>query len=157
MKRTLLLVTTLACASCSGPTVGLSIGFPSNEAFLITTGIDIQVVPLGENLDQCAPLLGNAIQGTNVHPAIASLGLPPCDVLHGTTLPDPGSGGFAYIVLGRATNGVVLGGCAVGDAYPGGPPINVDLFPTTTMAYATALSAAHLSAGATAAQRCGTP
>jgi hypothetical protein len=58
-------------------------------------------------------------------------------------------------VVGRATNGVILGGCTVGEAYPGGPPIEVTLFPTTTMAYAAAVTAAHLAPGSTADQRCG--
>jgi hypothetical protein len=159
MKRALLFVTPLAgmfaISSCSGPTVPLSLGFPSNEAFLVTTSIDIEIVPLGESTDQCAPLLGNAIQGTDVHASISALGLAPCDVLHGITLPDPGSGAFAYIVLGRATNGVILAGCRVGDAYPGAPAIEVDLYPTTTAAYSTAVTAAHLAPGSTAAQRCG--
>jgi hypothetical protein len=149
-----LVLLALALASCSSPTVSLSIGFPSNEAFLVTTGIDIQIVPM-DDLDQCATLLSAAIQSTDIHPSISSLGLVPCTVRSGTTLPDPGSGAHAYVVLGRATNGVILGGCTVGDAYPGAPPIEVDLFPTRTSDYAAAVTAAHLAPGSTADQRCG--
>lgn len=156
---TLWLTTLLGCAlglaGCSGPTVTLSLGFPSQEAFLVTSSIDIQIVPLGDDLDQCATLLGDAVRGTDIHATSSSLGLVPCDVLHGAQLPDPGGGANAFVVLGRATNGVILGGCAVGEAYPGSPPIQIDLFPTTTMAYDMAVTAVHPAPGSTADQRCG--
>ncbi len=145
----------LALAGCASPTVSLSIGFPSQEAFLVTSLIDVDVVPLGDHLDQCATLLGAAVQGTDVSASSSSLGLVPCEVRSGLTLPDPGGGGHAFIVLARATSGVILAGCTVAEAYPGAPPIQVDLFPTATTNYATALTAAHLAPGTTAAQRCG--
>lgn len=151
----LVLVSALALAGCASPTVSLSIGFPSNEAFLVTSTLDLEVVPLGADLDQCPVLLGNAIQGTDVPASSSSLGLVPCDVRAGITLPDPGGGAHAFIVLGRATNGVILGGCTVAEAYPGAPQIRVDLFPTTTMGYTAAVTAAHLAPGSTADQRCG--
>jgi hypothetical protein len=153
MKRLALTLACLLAFGCTGPTVPLSIGFPSQEAFLVTSQIDVQVVPLGDS--QCAALLGNAIQGMALDTSVSSLGLVPCDVLHGTTLPDPGGGLHAFVVLGRATNGVILGGCTVGEAYPGGPPINVDLYPTSTADYGAAVMAAHLAPGSTADQRCG--
>ena len=36
--------------------------------------IHLDVVPLGDDLDQCATLLGAAIQGTDVSPSSSSLG-----------------------------------------------------------------------------------
>jgi hypothetical protein len=137
---------------CAQPTVQLSIGFPSQEAFLVTTSVDVLVVPLGDNRDQCATLLGQALQGTDVHAGISSLGLTPCQVRAGASLPDPGGGAQAFIVLGRVASGPVLGGCSVGETYPGGHPIDVDVFPTGS--YATALASAHIVPGTTADQRC---
>jgi hypothetical protein len=150
-----MLVAALGIAGCASPTVSLSIGFPSQEAFLVTTSLDLEIVPLGGNLDQCATLLNDAVQGVDVGASSSSLGLVPCEVRAGAQLPDPGDGGHAFIVIGRATNGVILGGCSVGEAYPGAPPIQVDLFPTTTTNYAAAVTAAHLAPGSTADQRCG--
>jgi hypothetical protein len=149
------LACTLGIAGCGSPTVSLLIGFPSQEAFLVTSSIDLQIVPLEGNLDQCPMLLGDAIRGADVHASSSSLGMVPCDVRSGLVLPDPGPGGHAFIVLGRATNGVVLGGCAVAEAYPGAPEIQVDLYPTTTDDYQMAVTAAHLAPGSTADQRCG--
>lgn len=145
----------LAIAGCAAPSVSLSLGFPSQEAFLVTSSIDLHVVPLEGDLDQCAILLGQAIQGAAVPETSSSLDLVPCDVLHGAQLPDPGGGAHAFIVIGRATNGVILGGCSVAEAYPGAPPIEVDLYPTATADYAAAVTAAHLAPGSTADQRCG--
>ena len=145
----------LALSGCASPTVPLSIGFPSQEAFLVTSTIDVVAVPLEGDLSRCPALLGDAIRGIEVPASSASLGLVPCDVRAGAVLPDPGGGAHAFIVLGRATNGIILGGCAVGEAYPGGPSIQVDLFPTVTADYAAAVTAAHLAPGSTADQRCG--
>lgn len=145
----------LALAGCASPTVSLSIGFPSQEAFLVTNNIDVQAFALEGDLDQCPSLLTSAVRGTGVTASSESLGLVPCDVRSGITLPDPGGGGHAFVVLGRATNGVILGGCAIGEAYPGAPPIQVDLYPTSTADYAAAVTAAHLAPGSTADQRCG--
>jgi hypothetical protein len=144
----------LALAGCGTPTVPLSIGFPSQEAFNITSTLDVQMVPLDADLGACPTLLGNAVRGTDVHASTSVLGITPCSVRAGATLPDPGSGAHAFIVLGRATNGVILAGCTVGEAYPGGPAISVDLYPTSTDAYSTALAAAHLPPGTTADQHC---
>lgn len=143
----------LSIAGCSSPTVALSIGFPSQEAFLVTSTLDVRVVPLGD-LTQCATLLGNAIQGTAIETSSASLGIAACDIRSGTVLPDPGGGPHAFIVLARVTSGVIMAGCSVGEAYPGGPPIQVDLFPTSTSDYDNAVTAAHLVPGTTPDQHC---
>ena len=144
-----------AFAGCASPTVALQIGFPSEQAFIATSSLDVQVIPLSGSRDQCATLLGAAIQGTtDIHASITAVGLTPCQARAGTTLPDPGGGAQAFIVVGRATNGVILGGCSVGEAYPGGRAIAVDLFPTSTTSYMQAVTAAHIPPGATAAQHC---
>lgn len=148
------LVVALALAGCGTPTVPLSIGFPSTEAFNITSSLDVEMVPLDADLGACPTLLGNAVRGTDVHASVSVSGLTPCSARSGTNLPDPGSGAHAFIVLGRATNGVILAGCTVSEAYPGGPAIPVDLYPTSTDAYATALAASHLPPGTTAEQHC---
>jgi hypothetical protein len=146
-----------ALSSCASPTVSLSIGFPSQEAFLVTTQIDLHIVPIDGDLDQCPVLLAAAVQGTldPMRDSSSSLGLVPCDVRSGIALPDPGGGAHAFIVIGKASNQAILGGCSVGEAYPGAPAIDVDLYPTDTMTYATAVTAAHLAPGSTADQRCG--
>ncbi|MFO0686310.1 MAG: hypothetical protein U0234_29880 [Sandaracinus sp.] len=158
MKRAtyplLLSLAALALGSCATPTVSLSLGFPSQEAFLVTTNVDIYVVPLGGDLTQCATLLNAAVQGADVPASASFTNLTPCSLLGRAVLPDPGGDPSAFIVLGRATNGVILGGCSVAQAYPGGPEIRVELFPTDTSDYDDAVTAAHLAPGSTADQRC---
>ncbi len=144
----------LALASCASPTVSLSLGFPSQEAFLVTTTMDVLVVPVGGDTTQCATLLNAAVQGASVPASASYTDLTPCSLFGRATLPDPGGEPSAFIVLGRATNGVILGGCAIGQAYPGSPEIRVELFPTDTGDYQAAVTAAHLAPGSTADQRC---
>lgn len=126
--------------SCAGPTVTLDLRFPSQTAFIASSLVDFDIVPLtssSQDLGRCPALVADALADTELGASTSVLGVPRCDVRAGIALPDPGSGPHAFIVQAlSATNATLLVGCAVGEAYPGGPPIRVDLFPTEAYAMA---------------------
>ncbi len=136
LLRCLLLASLALTASCTGPTVTLDLRFPSQVGFVAASLIDVEVVPLAPDaLGRCPALLADVLAGTQVNPSLSVPGVPRCDVLHGVALPDPGGGPHAFIVQALSqTNAILLAGCAVGEAYPGGPPIRVDLYPTDAYA-----------------------
>lgn len=129
-------------ASCSGPTVTLDVRFPSQTAFVASSLVDFDIVPLSSSsadLGRCPALLADALADTQFGATLSVLGVPRCDVRRGVTLPDPGAGAHAFVVQAlNQANATLLVGCAIGEAYPGGPALRVDLYPTD--AYAAAAS-----------------
>ena len=127
-------------AACAGPTVTVDVRFPSQTAFVATSLVDFDFVPLASaDLGRCPALVADALADTELGASVSVLGVPRCDVRRGFALPDPGAGPYAFVVQAVSPmNATLLVGCAVGEAYPGGPPIRVDLFPTEAYAMAAA-------------------
>jgi hypothetical protein len=128
-----------ALASCAGPSIALELRFPSQVAFVATHLVDFDVVPLSADmLGDCPLLIANAMSSTALNASTSLHDVPRCDVRSGTAIPDPGTGAHAYLVQAQGESATILIGCAIGEAYPGGPPIRVDLFPTDAYAAAAA-------------------
>jgi hypothetical protein len=128
-------------SACAGPTVVVDVRFPSQTAFIASSLVDFDFVPLSpSDLGRCPALVADAVGDIALGASVSIAGVPRCDVRRGVTLPDPGSGPHAFVVQAVSPmNATLLVGCAVGEAYPGGQPIRVDLYPTE--AYAAAASA----------------
>lgn len=129
----LALPSALLLASCSGPTVAVDVRFPSQTAFIASSLVDFEMVPLSaDTLGRCPELVADALSDAELGATTSVLGVPRCDVRRGVSLPDPGAGPYAFVVQALSdSNATLLVGCSVGEVYSGGPPIRVDLFPTT--------------------------
>jgi hypothetical protein len=133
LRRASLLAAAPLLAACAGPVVPIELRFPSQIAFVATTLVDFDIVPLSsssEDLGRCPTLIAHAMSSTDLGASTSVHEIPRCDVRSGTALPDPGTGPHAYLVQARGATATILIGCTVAEAYPGGPTIRVDLFPT---------------------------
>lgn len=133
LRRVLPLVpSALLLASCSGPTVTIDLRFPSQTSFIASSLVDFELVPLSQDtLGRCPELIADALSEAELGATTSMLGVPRCDVRRGVSIPDPGAGPYAFVVQALDdSNATLLVGCSVGEVYPGGPPVRVDLYPT---------------------------
>ena len=75
-----------------------------------------------------------------------------CDIEAGIALGDPGAGPFAFVaqVLDNRNESILVG-CAIGEVYPGSPPVRIELYPTMGYNDSVARSDVAMRAGSTCA------
>lgn len=120
----------LLVAGCS-PTAVVVLDFPTSRAFAVTELVRLDIVRIAPDALGSCPQVIDALAGGTPDVALAIDPTNVCEVQGGLALGDPGSGPLAFVAQALDDrNDVILEGCAIGEAYPGAPPVRVELYPT---------------------------
>jgi hypothetical protein len=124
----------LAVSGCAA-NVPIILDFPTTRAFEISENVRIDVVRIAPDaLGSCPMVLTDAMDRPDTLDIAAQLDLTNvCEAQAGIALPDPGSGALAFVAqVVDDSNRVILAGCTVAEAYPGSPPVRIELHPTAS-------------------------
>lgn len=128
-----LLLTAPFSASCAPSPVTVDMNFPTIASFMHTQQGRLRVFRLGDDLGRCPELLDGL--PTMSFPSDLELAFDSgltnvCEFRSGLGVPEFGEGPHAYVVEMRASTGIILQGCRVGEVYVDAPPVRIELYPT---------------------------
>ncbi len=128
----LVLVPAGALLSGCAANVGVVFDFPTTRAFEISELIQLDVVRIAPDaLGSCPAVLESALRGDTLDVVVGLEATDVCAVEAGVAVPDPGSGPLAFVAqVIDDRNSTILAGCTIAEAYPGAPPVRIELYPT---------------------------
>ena len=121
-----------ALVSGCAANVAVVLDFPTSRAFDVSELVRIDVVRVAsDELGSCPAVIDATLRAEPLDLALALDDTNVCEVERGLALGDPGGGALAFVAqVIDDRNTVILVGCTIAEAYPGGPAVRIELYPT---------------------------
>jgi hypothetical protein len=144
----------IGLSGCSADFI-LEFDFPSADAFVACTTVEVQAVPAPSGENPCPSLIRNAQVGGLTAPLFSTGSVPICVLSNGSIdISNVPNGRLAYVAVARDRNGdAMLTACTITDVYETREGVVLTFTPTSTLR--DIIDVGQIPASCTVLQYCG--